>query len=263
VLLADDDPVSLRFLESALRELGCVTTAVADGRAAVLAAGCERFDLLLLDRRMPGMGGAELLAALRRGGVGAPAIATSAELDPATRAELVSAGYLDALLKPIGIDRLARAIAALRLAPARPEANPAARCSGSAGATPEHDALPESADGHATAMAPPAAMALLDDEAGLRAVGGDAKTLAALRQLLAADLEALTRERPGEPAALAETLHRLRAACRYCGAMRLEHAADALEAVLRAHSSAGASTLNEFFACCAETSHAIAARPPR
>jgi CheY-like chemotaxis protein len=262
VLLADDDPVSLRFLEAALRELGCRPTAVGDGHAVMLATDRERFDLLLLDRRMPGMGGAELLSRLRRAGVDAPAIATSAELDAATRTELASAGYLEALLKPIGIDALARAIAAFRLAPAMSGARKAERRGNPPTERPGSDAARRSFDGSAAAM-PPGEAALLDDESGLPAVGGDAKTLAALRQLLSADLEALSRERPGEPVALADLLHRLRAACRYCGANRLEHLAGMLEIDLRAGGTASAANLNEFLDCCAETARAIAANASR
>lgn len=242
VLVADDDPVSLRFLEGALRELGCLPTAVGDGRAVLTVAAAERFDLLLLDRRMPGSGGAELLSALRRAGVDAPAIATSADLDPTMRAGLSAAGYLDALLKPISMESLARAIAALGRYSGPP---------GSADATGSRQ--PGAPDAAAAAEA-----VLLDDAAGLQAVGGDAATLTALRNLLAADLETLTQNHHFEGDAFADTLHRLRAACRYCGATRLERTVGAIEKNIRAGDSVDAPSLSAFRACCAETKLAIA-----
>ena len=231
VLVADDDPVSLRFLENALRELGCEVTAVADGKAAIESAKRLTFDLLLLDRRMPGSGGAQLLLMLRRCGVATTAVATSADLDAAARDELLDAGYAATLTKPIGIEALARTISA-------------------------------HVHGNATMRiaetAVDSASSLLDDTAGLRAVGGDATTLSALRTLLARDLEALiASDASTDFSAFAEALHRLRAACRYCGAALLERIAASIEATIRAGLDPDATALRQFAACCAQTRGAL------
>lgn len=233
VLIADDDPVSLRFLEIALRELGCGVTAVANGAAAIAAANAASFDLLLLDRRMPDCGGADLLRALRRTGIAAPAIATSAELDAHIRAELVAAGFADALAKPIRVDVLAHVVSA-------------------------HCALAQWSVAETTPASAERDRALLDDTAALSAVGSDTATLRALRGLLARDLDAMHAGGiPTDMRALAETLHRLRAACRYCGASALGYSATGIESTIRAGRLPLPDELAAFMRCCAETKIAI------
>ena len=91
VLIADDDAISLRFLDSALQQLGCTTVAVG-GLPEALALAGSSFDLLLLDRNMPGGGGVELLAALRARGIACPAIATSAQITASSPADRRQSG---------------------------------------------------------------------------------------------------------------------------------------------------------------------------
>lgn len=243
VLVADDDPVSLRFLELALVELGCSVHAVADGAAAIAAAVDARFDLLILDRRMPGLGGAALLSALRARGVVTAAIATSAELDAATRAELAAAGYAAALAKPLRLEELARQIA------------PFAR----------HEDRSDRVRSAATAQAGDSGRAdppLLDDAVALAAIGGDVATLKALRILLADDLRTLLSRTSRLDASLVEDLHRLRAACRYCGATALEQAALAIDSELRDRATWPRDAWEDFIACCENTCDALAQGSP-
>ncbi|WP_049620922.1 response regulator [Frateuria defendens] len=187
VLVADDDPASRRFLGDALRHLGLAAETCADGGAALALARGERFDLLLLDRRMPGGGAREVLGRLRGDDAAAStaslAMATSAECSQAERRALLEAGFSEVLLKPCTVDDLRYVVALVR-----PEGRP-----------------------HA---------ALLDDEAAL-ASSGDLATLHALRGLLREELATLHREldRLGDDATgFAERLHRLRSACGFCGA---------------------------------------------
>src|SRR5258706_10964906 len=79
VLIADDDPVSLRFLQTALEGLGFEAVVAADGAQSIAALESITADLLLLDLQMPDIGGASLLRVLRERHVQAPAIATSAD----------------------------------------------------------------------------------------------------------------------------------------------------------------------------------------
>jgi len=241
ILVADDDAVSLRFLAGALTELGCVVTAVGSGGTALRACAESSFDLLLLDRRMPDGGGAVLLPELRRRGVETTAIATSAELDAPMRAELRAAGYVEALTKPITLDRLARALA-LHL---RDWKGLRMRIASVGAARSEITVAPS----------------LLDDAAGLASVGGDAATLEALRQLLRAELEALT-ERIVAPHAdgIVDRLHRLRASCRYCGAAALGAAAERLEAAVRTDAANASAEFTQFAEVLA---HTLAAMSPQ
>ena len=239
ILVADDDPVSLHFLAAALVELGCAVTAAASGSSAIDACVRARFDLLLLDRRMPDLGGAALLGVLREQRIDTAAIATSAELDAPTRAELHAAGYIDALAKPITLDHLAQALETHLTAWRNPRAIAARRATASADA----------------AM-------LLDDASGLASVGGDGTILRALRGLLARELEAL-HERfsaMSNPAGLADTLHRLRASSRYCGTPALGDAAARLETALRADAASVHSELERFTDACMRTLAALSSQ---
>jgi len=62
LLIVDDDPVSLHFLAEVARGSHCDVVAVPNAAAALAAAHASPLDLLLLDRRLPDMSGAELLA---------------------------------------------------------------------------------------------------------------------------------------------------------------------------------------------------------
>lgn len=242
ILVADDDPVSLRFLVTVLDELGCAATAVTTGDAALAACRADRFDLLLLDRRMPGLGGAPLLRALRSGGCAALAIATSAEVDPAIRTELTAAGYVEVVVKPVGVERLAAVLAAHL--PDWPARRP--------GAAPQER------------MRPPAAPGWIEHERALASVGGDARTLQALRGLFTSELETALPRLAAMPAEeLGDWLHRLRASCRYCGAMRLGEEAEKLERRLAEPADLGAAELAGFLDACRQTIRALVDTLPR
>jgi len=215
ILIADDDPVSLQFFVSALGELGCVVTGVTSGSAALAACTQSPPDLLLLDRRMPDLGGASLLRELRRGGCTAPAIATSAALDAPVRVELAAAGYVDAVTKPIGVEQLAALLGThlpeWQTSRRRMTANAPAGASAAAGQA-----------------------AALEDGPALASIGGDRQTLRELRGLFLQELETMSPRIAALPAGeLGEWLHRLRASCRYCGATRLLEAAELLERELK------------------------------
>jgi CheY-like chemotaxis protein len=57
VLIADDDPVSLGFLQTATESLGCAAVTAANGAQALELADAKTFDLLLLDLNMPDIDG--------------------------------------------------------------------------------------------------------------------------------------------------------------------------------------------------------------
>jgi two-component system, OmpR family, phosphate regulon response regulator PhoB len=72
VLLVDDDPDMRTMYGSRLRADGFEVLLAADGREA-LAAMTRPLGLILLDVRMPGMGGLEVLRRMQDGGGAAPA----------------------------------------------------------------------------------------------------------------------------------------------------------------------------------------------
>lgn len=235
VLIADDDPVSLRFLAVALVQLGCEVVTVANGTGALAAAQAHRFDLLLLDRRMPDLGGAELLAAMRACGIATPAVATSAEMDLTIAAQLRSAGFVSIIEKPATLAQLQHAVSPHLHFYAKP----------------------------ATAASATATAALLDDGPALTAIGGDAAALHLLRGLLAQELAILSTElsqfdRCADPAALRERLHRLRASCGFCGAAALAEAAGRLDRSLRDNLASAPPIFGDFLDLCRATQAALA-----
>lgn len=111
LLLAEDDPVSRAFLVEALAGLAEVV-AVGDARAARATVGAgPGFAAWLLDAHLPDGDGAALLRDLRGQGLETPALAHTADPDPAVAAALRAAGFREVLLKPIAIPRLRAAIA--------------------------------------------------------------------------------------------------------------------------------------------------------
>lgn len=231
ILVADDNPVSLRFFADALAQLGVSAELAHDGVETVARARRTRFDLLLIDARMPGLDGAEALARIR-GEAGpsqdAPALATTAETGDAARARLVDAGFAGVIAKPVTID-------ALRAALARhlPDSVEAARSPADAGS-----------EG-------------LDDARALAATGGDASILAALRSLLIAELDALPAEIAGfgernDVAALRDRLHRLDASAGFCGAPALAGASAAMRSAADAGPGWPRAAADAFLAACAE-----------
>jgi signal transduction histidine kinase/ActR/RegA family two-component response regulator len=129
ILIADDNSTN-RFVAGTLCELfGCTSEAVDDGAAAVEAAAKGRFDLVLMDIRMPGMDGLDATRAIRRlpGPVSAlPILALTANADPWDAAHYLAEGMDGVVEKPIKTHLLAAAINAA-LTRDRPEATIADR----------------------------------------------------------------------------------------------------------------------------------------
>ncbi|HUH31508.1 MAG TPA: response regulator [Rhodanobacter sp.] len=225
VLLAEDDAASSRFLGDGLRQMGAQVHACSHGLQALKVARAEHFDLLLLDCRMPGAGALEILAALRSNPDAASyasiAVASSAEDESEQhRLALLAAGFSDILRKPCTLAQLQRTLALVPRV------------------------------GHATCV--------LDDDTGLRTCG-DYVTLHALRQLLRKDLATLDGQLAAlahDRAALGERLHRLRAACGFCGADELAAAAEALQR-RSLHSDPSNAELTRFRTALQATQHAL------
>ncbi|SDL65658.1 response regulator [Maricaulis salignorans] len=65
VLLIDDDPLVLQLLRDGFRNSGCLVSEAADGETALEMVANEKFDLLVLDRMMPGLDGSAVLHRLK------------------------------------------------------------------------------------------------------------------------------------------------------------------------------------------------------
>lgn len=67
VLVVDDHPVNRLVLAEIFTHLGCDVSTAEDGFAALAAASTETFDLICLDRHMPGLSGDDVVSALPSG----------------------------------------------------------------------------------------------------------------------------------------------------------------------------------------------------
>jgi two-component system nitrogen regulation response regulator GlnG len=107
VLVADDEP-SIRFvLREALEGSGYEVVEAADGNAAREALAGPRFDLALLDIRMPGPSGLELLDELRARGGDVPAVVImTAQNSFENAVEAMKRGAFDYLTKPFDLPQV-------------------------------------------------------------------------------------------------------------------------------------------------------------
>lgn len=110
-LLVVDDEVNLQDLYGmALSAEGISITSCGDGRSALDEIGRREFDLLLLDLRMPGIGGLEVLQRIRDAGDLTPAVICTAELSIQAFLRGVRQGVAVFLRKPLSIMTLRRAV---------------------------------------------------------------------------------------------------------------------------------------------------------
>lgn len=106
VLFAEDADDVRRLVSDALRRAGAVVTAVEDGMLAVRAARTTRFDLILLDIRMPGLDGFEAASAIRAMGYAGPMIALTASTTLSEKGRILAAGFDDLWPKPISLESI-------------------------------------------------------------------------------------------------------------------------------------------------------------
>ena len=100
ILLVDDE-AAIRFsLEELLAPEGYDIVAVESGEQAVAAIASQRFDLALLDLRLKGIGGLEVLAALREQVHDTAVIILTAHGSMETAIDALRQGAHDYLLKP-------------------------------------------------------------------------------------------------------------------------------------------------------------------
>lgn len=114
ILLVEDDAELREMLVRLLVDEGYRVEPAPDGQRGLHLGLTREFDILVLDRNLPGMDGLELLGRLRSRGVTVPALVLSALGNPSDRVEGLDAGAEDYLTKPFDIDELLARLRALR-----------------------------------------------------------------------------------------------------------------------------------------------------
>jgi two-component system, OmpR family, response regulator len=106
ILLIEDDAALALYLRKGLEAEGHLVDHRGDGRAGLLQASMEDYDLILLDRMLPHVDGLKILQTLRATGDNTPVIILSALGDVDERVKGLRAGSDDYLAKPVAISEL-------------------------------------------------------------------------------------------------------------------------------------------------------------
>ena len=125
ILIVDDDDALRQAIAMTLEDLGHQPAEAADGEAALAWLSRHKADAVLLDLRMPGMGGMEVLARIRASRTAPPVAVLTAVPTSDNTIEAMRLGAADHLAKPIGRDGL-RALLSRMLPDPAPETNSAA-----------------------------------------------------------------------------------------------------------------------------------------
>lgn len=112
ILIAEDEPRIVRFLDRGLSAAGYTTHAVDDGNQALALALTGEFDMLLLDLGLPGRDGFAVLTELRARRSLLPVIVLTARSESADIVAGLDGGADDYVSKPF---RLAELLARIRL----------------------------------------------------------------------------------------------------------------------------------------------------
>jgi CheY-like chemotaxis protein len=130
VLIVDDETVVLDVLARVLaKEPGLKLTCVETAEAAIELMQFERFDALVTDKNLPGMGGIELIESARRRWPSIEAVVITGYASAESVIAALAAGASDYLLKPFDDIRVVRGkiLAALERRAARVQNREAAR----------------------------------------------------------------------------------------------------------------------------------------
>jgi len=116
VLLVEDEPGIVDFVRRGLEAEGFAVVAATDGEEGERLALRGGYDAILLDLMLPGRGGLEILASVRRATPNVPVIVLTARGEIEDRVRGLEAGAVDYLVKPFSIAELiARVRAQLRI----------------------------------------------------------------------------------------------------------------------------------------------------
>ncbi len=113
ILVIEDDKETLDYLAKGLTESGHSVDRAADGKDGLFLALENDYDVLVVDRMLPALGGLSLIQTLRSSGKTTPALILSALGDVDDRVTGLQAGGDDYLVKPFAFSELAARLDAL------------------------------------------------------------------------------------------------------------------------------------------------------
>jgi two-component system, OmpR family, response regulator len=117
VLVIEDDPTVGQFVKRGLEEQHWTVDLVADGEEGEALARSQPYDLVVLDLRLPGRGGEQVLRNLRARGFEKPVLVLTAQDAVDAKVEILRAGADDYVTKPFAFEELLARVEALARRP--------------------------------------------------------------------------------------------------------------------------------------------------
>ncbi|MGD9711755.1 MAG: response regulator [Thermomicrobiales bacterium] len=121
ILVIEDDQETADYIRKGLEQHGFVVDTAANGRDGLYLAASESFDVIVADRRLPGLDGLSIVKTIRGAGVKTPVIFLTTMTGVGDRVEGLEAGADDYLIKPFAFAELLARINALARRPPIPE----------------------------------------------------------------------------------------------------------------------------------------------
>ena len=117
VLVIEDDPTVGQFLKRGLEEQRWGVDLITDGETGERLAMSQPYDLVILDMRLPGKNGLEVLHGLRARGFTSPVLVLTAQDAVDAKVQTLRAGADDYVTKPFAFEELLARVEALARRP--------------------------------------------------------------------------------------------------------------------------------------------------
>jgi DNA-binding response OmpR family regulator len=117
ILVIEDDPTVGQYVKRGLEEQRWSVDLVTDGEEGERRAASEAYDLIVLDMRLPGKSGLELLHVLRARGFERPVLVLTAQDAVDAKVTALRAGADDYVTKPFAFEELLARVEALARRP--------------------------------------------------------------------------------------------------------------------------------------------------
>jgi DNA-binding NtrC family response regulator len=101
LLVIDDDAINCRLVKAIFEREGLQVIAASDGRSGIALAAREQPQVVLLDLKLPGEDGLDVLQGLKAADPHLPIVMFTAEHDPKTVVRAIKLGAVDYVTKPV------------------------------------------------------------------------------------------------------------------------------------------------------------------
>jgi two-component system, OmpR family, response regulator len=117
ILVIEDDPTVGQYIKRGLEEHRWAVDLVSDGEEGERRASSDAYDLIILDMRLPGKSGLDVLSALRARGLQRPVLVLTAQDAVDAKVTALRAGADDYVTKPFAFEELLARVEALARRP--------------------------------------------------------------------------------------------------------------------------------------------------